>query len=411
MNTMFSGLGRSFGPFEHTQGLRHHFHHHDVASTKDTSASAATATTSTGTPSSDNTHSVNTLDALSSILSGLSSAVANLNDLLTGLTGGSDAQSSVAAQSSSDLSAQLITKERGVLQIQTQEGDIVPLKFHARTAVDYQFASASDGTNSTTGTTLNVRGHAGVRLSVKGNLNDNELAAINDLVGKVGALTDEFYSGNVDQALNDALNLSYDNSQLTNVSLSLSLKQSLVVQGYSYLANPQNIAANEAANDATADSATTDATAPESSTQSSTPVTATTSDTTQANALASASSAPAAAETTASPSVIAAAAANADRTDASQTSADATDATAASTSRTTPGNAEPAAATQTLAAFMLKVRESLKVTATDASLGFSYEFKVRLLVASIQLNAPTRSTTSDSALGTLNNQLTAPAAA
>jgi hypothetical protein len=389
------GFGRNFGPFEQPHGLHHHIHHRDDASGNSTGTTSTT--TPTATPASGNVSSINALDALSSILSGFSSAVANLNDRLGTLTGNSDTQSTDGVLSTSGVGAQLITKERGVLQIQTQEGDIVTLKFNAKTAVNYQAYSASDGTNSVSGEALDIRSRARVHLSVEGNLNDDELAAVNDLVGKVGTLTDDFYNGNVDQAVNEVFNLSYDNSQLASVSLNLSLKQSLAVQGYSYVAALPTPTSSE-------------------------PSTATPTTNTPAAAPTTTESA-AASQTVAGVTTPVASSDTASATDSakpvvempvatSQADAAATETAPAATSAAPADTAQPVASpTQSLAAFMLKVRESFKVTTTDATLGFSYEFKVRLLMTSIQNNAPASNTPSDPVLGTLNNQLSASAAA
>ncbi len=56
---------------------------------------------------------------------------------------------------------------------------------------------------------------------VKGNLNDSELAAINDLLGKVNDLASQFYGGNLDEAWSSALALGFDDSQITGFSLRL----------------------------------------------------------------------------------------------------------------------------------------------------------------------------------------------
>lgn len=61
--------------------------------------------------------------------------------------------------------------------------------------------------------------------SVEGDLNEDELKAINDLLGRVDKLAGQFYAGKLDQAFDKALSLGYDEQQITGYSLNLSQVQ------------------------------------------------------------------------------------------------------------------------------------------------------------------------------------------
>ncbi|WP_416307700.1 DUF5610 domain-containing protein [Neptunicella sp. SCSIO 80796] len=69
--------------------------------------------------------------------------------------------------------------------------------------------------------------------SVKGELDEEELRAIGDLVGDAGKLADEFFYGDIDKAFNQALELGYDDQELTGFALQLtSYKQTEVIKTY-----------------------------------------------------------------------------------------------------------------------------------------------------------------------------------
>lgn len=94
-------------------------------------------------------------------------------------------------------------------ELTTAEGDKVTIK-----------ASASLG--------MSVRQGAGdtsssesMSFQVEGDLSDVELKAINDLLGHVNDLAEQFFSGNLDEAFNQALNLGYDETQIATFALDL----------------------------------------------------------------------------------------------------------------------------------------------------------------------------------------------
>jgi hypothetical protein len=58
-------------------------------------------------------------------------------------------------------------------------------------------------------------------LSIEGDLNEDELGAINDLLGKVNDLAGQFFEGNLDVAFDQAMNMGYDAEQIGSFSLNL----------------------------------------------------------------------------------------------------------------------------------------------------------------------------------------------
>src|SRR6185369_11865822 len=121
--------------------------------------------------------------------------------------------------------------ERAGLSIVTQEGDVVRLRIKVRDSLD---AAASDATgDSTQVAQLSVDSRSSMKISfhVDGDLNADELAAIQDVVQQVGALADQFFAGDVPAAFAAAQDLNIDGSRLAKVGLRLSMRESVTYSG------------------------------------------------------------------------------------------------------------------------------------------------------------------------------------
>ncbi len=99
------------------------------------------------------------------------------------------------------------------LQLTTAEGDIIELIAKNTSAA----ATASSATE------LHGRAEQSSQwsLSIQGDLNEQELGAISDFINKLDGLADEFYQGDLSQAVSYAQSLGFDDSQISGFSLSL----------------------------------------------------------------------------------------------------------------------------------------------------------------------------------------------
>jgi len=129
--------------------------------------------------------------------------------------------------------AKLISNAKGELQIHTQEGDTVTLSFASKTGVSVQNLQAGNGSTQLSSTDIQAFTSNRVTINVQGDLNANELQAVQDLVGQVNQLADGFFGGDVNAALSQAASLNFDSSQLTDYSLHLALKQTFAAYGLS----------------------------------------------------------------------------------------------------------------------------------------------------------------------------------
>lgn len=319
-------------------------------------AASVGGATSTHTATSTSTNTIG--DALGSLSDSIAAMRSQLDSLATSFAF-PDSSASVSA-------AQLINRQKGVMEIHTLEGDTVTLRFSARTAVNYSSAQANVDGTTVSSSALDVSSRSRVSLQVEGDLNDEELAAINALVGQVNDLTDTFFDGNVDEALSQAMSLTYDSSQLADYSLRLKLRQSF--EGYSAALLP-------AASTTPAPTESTGTPAPtEAAPVASTPV-------------ASETPAPVVDAGAVEPAVGAG--------ESAETPA--TTETPADTGTATGG-------TLTLAEFAAKVRMSFTMRDGDSRIGLSYDLKVKLLVTSIQQAAP--QAVDDAVASALTQQLT-----
>ncbi len=278
------------------------------------------------------------------ILSNLHSSIDSLRSQLESLSTSRDLPVDWSGTvSASAMGAQIINKQRGELQIHTQDGDVVTLKFSSKVGVRIEGEQISDGSSTLSNTSLEMHSRSKTRMSVEGDLSDAELAAINNLVGKVDDLTSEFFNGDMESVLAQAMSLSYDTSVLADYSLDLSLKQSVRAYTYAVAWVPLQPADPVPEQPAAAPAPT-------------------------------------------------------------EVAAEATPTEPATTSATPPADST-GSPTQRMADFVAKVRSSFRMTATDTSLGMSYELKVKLLISSIADSAPAEQAPDSAQLEYLQNQL------
>lgn len=241
--------------------------------------------------------------------------------------------------------AKITTKERGVLEIHTLEGDVVKIDFRNSTSVRLGSAEGASGTQDS----LKVRISERTSLQVEGDLNPAELAAIGDLVRKVDTLANEFFAGDVEQAFAAAADLKIDGSQLADYSLQLSMSQKVRIRT---IESPVPSAPVRPA----APAANTVALAPAAVSEQPSDVPVAVADSLPA--------APAPSDVAAGPV-----------SDAAATIAPAAD------------EAAVANVQQIIGSFVAKLRANFSVSATDAGLGMTSSIKLTLLAAAIETHA------------------------
>lgn len=115
------------------------------------------------------------------------------------------------------------------LSVTTREGDRLRISI-AQASASYSeqgVVAGSDGQNSAAvaysrGSSVQI---GAFQISVEGDLNDQELAALGDLLKQVEGLSSSFYSGDMAGAFDRAMALDMDGSQLASLSLRLTQSQ------------------------------------------------------------------------------------------------------------------------------------------------------------------------------------------
>ena len=130
------------------------------------------------------------------------------------------------------------------LTLKTREGDVVKVNFSRSLDAQSSFATVQDGKgNQATRVDLSRTEKTGYEFSVEGDLNEEEITAIQDLMRDVGQVANDFYGGDVQKAFDQVSNVSFDTKQLASMDLRMSRsEQTSSVQQYQktqQLENPE----------------------------------------------------------------------------------------------------------------------------------------------------------------------------
>ena len=118
-------------------------------------------------------------------------------------------------------------REATVLKLRTQEGDIVKLKFRSVENTSIEAGQEVDGEKVVSNLEISSSSRTRLLISVKGDINDAELAAIQTVADQASQLAGEFFDGNLNEAFAAASSFAIDGSQLAKVSLRLSVRERL----------------------------------------------------------------------------------------------------------------------------------------------------------------------------------------
>ena len=115
--------------------------------------------------------------------------------------------------------------------LETQEGDTVRLKITASESLAVDIEQSEDGDTAISEVELQARSRTRISIKVNGSLNEEELAAIQDIVAQAGELADDFFAGNIADAFAAASALEVDATQLANVRIRMKSSEQLTYTG------------------------------------------------------------------------------------------------------------------------------------------------------------------------------------
>ena len=127
------------------------------------------------------------------------------------------------------------------LSITTADGDIVSISFSAleesQSSENFSYYAGQDSKEMSYQSSASSYSEMNFSFSVQGDLDKDELQAIQSLIKDISKIEKDFFSGNIDKAFNKALELGYDEEQLSSFNLELRQTQTnYVSQAYSEVA-------------------------------------------------------------------------------------------------------------------------------------------------------------------------------
>ena len=164
-----------------------------------------------------------------------------LSDLEKSIFGRED-ETQAAAAAATAIGAS--DSKSGELTIRTRDGDEVTLSFESLRQFQLQqqqaFVQRAESDSGEGGEPTSQSSSAyqyfersGISFSLKGELDEDEMQAISDLVDSASDLADTFFSGDIDKAFEQALKMGYDDKELTGFAMQLNRRQQVeVVQAY-----------------------------------------------------------------------------------------------------------------------------------------------------------------------------------
>lgn len=111
-------------------------------------------------------------------------------------------------------------------EIKTAEGDVIKLTYNSQYQSSEQFSYNKDGNGESLSYSSSQSSSQAYSFSVEGDLNEDEVAAINELMSDLQEVSNEFFNGSLDEAFEQAKNLNLDSPQL--VAMSMNLQQTEV---------------------------------------------------------------------------------------------------------------------------------------------------------------------------------------
>ncbi len=121
--------------------------------------------------------------------------------------------------SASVLAVDTRSKQRSTIRIRTQEGDVVRLDLKRVDRMSASDQAVSDQEGFMALTEIETSSRSRLMLRVKGDINDNELAAIRNVFSQAEAMANDFFDGDIAAAFSMAQGFEFDVEQLARVNL------------------------------------------------------------------------------------------------------------------------------------------------------------------------------------------------
>jgi hypothetical protein len=114
------------------------------------------------------------------------------------------------------------------LTVKTQDGDEVTINFSRNQSYDATYGAGADSQgNSAAWMDVSRSESTQYQFSVKGELDEGEIDALQQMVRDISGVADEFFNGDVQKAFEQSAGIRFDASELSSMDLSMSYSRSL----------------------------------------------------------------------------------------------------------------------------------------------------------------------------------------
>lgn len=110
------------------------------------------------------------------------------------------------------------------LKLRTADGDTVTIGLSAERSGQAQFAYGASAKGESASLIRQGSQSSGMQFSVEGELDENEMRALTDLLQQIGDISGRFFQGDLDGAFRLATELSFDGSQIAAFDLNLHMR-------------------------------------------------------------------------------------------------------------------------------------------------------------------------------------------
>jgi hypothetical protein len=139
------------------------------------------------------------------------------------------AEASAATSTRMGIVERFSNAEEMELRVRTRDGDEVVISFSRDQAQQSAFAAATDGDGTLAAQfSLSRSERSEYSFSVRGELDTDEIDALQNLIKDVSSLADEFFDGDVQKAFEQSANLRFDSSELQSMKLDMSYSRQYV---------------------------------------------------------------------------------------------------------------------------------------------------------------------------------------
>lgn len=116
------------------------------------------------------------------------------------------------------------------MEVVTQEGDRVKILVNSGQSFSSDQFKYQDGNRSIDAFEINMSSFDNLSFSVEGDLNESELAALNELFSQVNDVAETFYGGDVELAFDQAMNVGMNPEQLASFAVNMNQTDTIAVR-------------------------------------------------------------------------------------------------------------------------------------------------------------------------------------